>query len=166
MLKKPGPSQKTAPPRCVRGKVFPQARGSAIIKEAKEHLVFNELPKPIGYHWTIRNDKVKKTIDGMKTINDVITYAQTLSLSGFEHRALASSWRGMITRYEGIMTSEFPELAARLRDLGDSPYSRPETLLKYKGRLVSNMYYWHMMYLLQCLTYIKEPGVVGEIGGG
>ncbi len=166
MPKRTEPTPKMEMPRSYRGKTFPQERGDAIIKEAKEHLIFNEQEKSIGYHWTVLNEKVQKTINGMKTVADVITYAQTLRLSGFDHRALASTWRDMITRYDGIMKSEFPELSARLGDLGDSPYSRQETLLKYRGRLVSNMYYWHMMYLLQCLAYIKEPKVVGEIGGG
>jgi putative sugar O-methyltransferase len=166
MQKKAASAQKTDSPSNYRGKQYPRSAGRVIVEEAKKHLVFSAQEMSIGYHWTLLNEKLQKTINIMTKVEDVINYAQTPGLSGFDHRVIASSLRPMIAQYEGIMMSEFPQLATPMRNLADSPYSRPETLLRYEGRLVSNMYYWQIMYLLQCLNYVKEPRVIGEIGGG
>jgi hypothetical protein len=168
MLNKPD-TQQPAVPHAYRGKQLPKSQGTAIINEARKHIVFNAQETPIGYHWTVLNEKVQKTINQMGTIRDVVSYAQTLSLSGFESRALASTWRPMIRRYDDIMKSEFPDLYARLGDLGDSPYSRPETLLKYQGRLVSNMYLMYLGFIPPTIlprhyTRRRKPAVPGARG--
>ena len=51
--------------------------------------------------------------------------------------------------------------------MGDSPYSRPETLSRGGGgRIVSNIFFCHLRTILQCLSYVKELRIVCEIGGG
>ena len=151
-------------PRIYRGKQYPKSKGMAIVREAKEHLVFNASEMPVGIHWSVLNKKAHESIDGLVTAQDVIFYAQ--SKAGFDHRTLSSSWRPLLGSYTSMMISEFRHLSSLISTLGDSPYSRPETLLKYEGRLVSNVYFWHMMYILQCITHVKERRIVCEIGGG
>jgi len=143
-----------------------------IVKKAKERLVITKPEMPIGYHWDVLNASAIKNINNMVTVQDVIKYIQTPSTvknvcdSGFDHRILASSFIKNVENYYNCMCYEFPMFSSKILSMCDSPYALPETLVDLNGKKVSNIYFWSMMSLLQCYTYIKDIETVCEIGGG
>ncbi len=156
-------------PSKYKGLRYPAARGCAIVDEAQQHFeklvtVSKTHEIHLGDRWATYTDRMRKAIMGLKHADDVILYGQ--SQCGFDHRHRSVNWQPYLTLYEDRLKYEFPHFSSVIDQLGDSPYSNPETLLKYRGRLVSNIFFYHLRYVLQCLTYIKEPNIICEIGGG
>lgn len=155
--------------RLVEEKQYPLSRGASIVGQAKQHLeqVTRALDMdgmPPSKRWTAYLERMRGDISRLATTRDVIFYAQ--SRIGFNHRGQAAGQLPYFQLYEDTLKSEFPHFYNMINEMGDSPYSRPETLLEISGRLVSNVFFYHLRYLLQCLTHVKEPEIVCEIGGG
>lgn len=119
---------------------------------------------PPNKKWTEALARMSKDISTLVTTRDVIFYAQ--SRIGFDHRAPAVDLLPLFNSYQATLKSEFPHFSSEIDEMSDSAYSHLETLLVYGGRLVSNVFFFHLRYILQCLTHIKEPSIVCEIGGG
>lgn len=149
-------------------KIMP-LNGADIINKAKNHLFkANILPgKEIpsaSLRWSEYLGRIRSDIDTLTTIDDAIYYAQ--NMVGFDHRVHAAVVMRYFSLYEELLKNEFSHFSHDIEKVGDSPYSDPYTIATYKGRLVSNVFYYHFRYLLFCLTFIHEPKIVCEIGGG
>ena len=170
--------------RPVKEKQFPLSKGAGIVGQAKQHLeqatrasVKGRMPQ--SERWTAYLERIRSDISRLVTTRDVVSYAQ--SRIAFDHRAILLERNEdrlielehrpqthvlQLQRDEDTLKREFPYFSNLIDEMGDSPYSLPETLRKYRGRLVSNVFFYHLRYVLQCLTYVKEPRIVCDIGGG
>lgn len=137
-----------------------------IIQEAQQHFkqaqVSDTSEIPLSDRWTLYTKRIDDDINALVTPQDAIFYAQ--SRIGFDHRGKANPFYLLL--YKHALKSEFPHFLSMFDELGDSPHSLPETIAKDQGNWVSNVFFWHLRYVLQCLTHVKEPEIVCEIGGG
>ncbi|MFC1559494.1 putative sugar O-methyltransferase [Candidatus Margulisiibacteriota bacterium] len=153
----------------IGAKKYPLSKGKEIINKAKKHLNQAlsspvDLGMPMSERWDEYSRMIRNEINKMKYAHQAIYYCQ--GYIGFDHRELAAVQLTYFPKYENTLKAEFPNFSKMISSSNDSPYSLPETLIRYKGRLVSNMSYFHLRYVLQCLTYVKEPKMICEIGGG
>ena len=155
-------------PHRYKGLRYPDKKGRDIIELARKHfLAMDELSltfAPQQGYWDKKVAIMKDDILKLRNVSDAIAYAQ--SKTGFDHRQIVKKWHKYLSLYDDRLKCEFPQCGNLINQLGDSNYSKPDMLLKYHGRLVSNIYYFHMRELLQCATHIKQPNIVCEIGGG
>lgn len=137
-----------------------------IIQEAQQHFkqaqVSDTSEIPLSDRWTLFTKIIDNDINALVTPQDAIFYAQ--SKIAFDHRGTADPFYLLL--YRDVLKSEFPHFLSMFDELGDSPHSLPHTLARDQGHLVSNVFFWHLRYVLQCLTHVKEPEIVCEIGGG
>jgi hypothetical protein len=155
--------------RPFKGTDYPPAIGTSLIIQAKQHFgqaasVQSRCEITPSKRWLVYLEKMHNDINKLKTISDIIYYSQ--SKTGFDHRGVAINELPYFQLYEETLKSEFPHYLDLISKMGDSPYSRPETLSREGGRIVSNIFFFHLRYILQCLTYVKKPRIVCEIGGG
>jgi len=140
-----------------------------IVNEAKRHLMEcdrgnDSIQMPVSDRWKGYLEMIRHEINKIKYAHQAIYFCQ--SYIGFDHRTLSALQITYFPLYENLLDCEFPHFMGAINKTSDSPYSLPETLFRYNGRLVSNIYYAHLRYVLQCLTYVKEPKTICEIGGG
>jgi putative sugar O-methyltransferase len=153
--------------RKIREKPYPSLKGMHVVGEARQHLqqvTGTTVSVPPSTRWQIYLEKIRSDVSKLATPKDVISYAQ--SRVGFDHRVSAFGQTPYFSLYEDTLKNEFPHFSDTIDKMGDSPFSLPDTILVEKGRLVSNIFYFHLRYVLQCLTYIRAPRIVCEIGGG
>ncbi|NGX63639.1 MAG: hypothetical protein KR126chlam6_01052 [Candidatus Anoxychlamydiales bacterium] len=136
-----------------------------IVQRAKDHLLTKsqkniQLPDASD-RWQYFISKTRDDICNMHTIDHVIKTAQLGT--GFEHRGNADP--AHLLSFENFLIHEFPHFAKDIPLISETPVSYPGSLYLLNGRYVSNMLYYHMRYVLQCLTYTK-PKNICEIGGG
>ena len=148
---------------------YPLSKSVSVVGQAKQHLEqANHIPEmgsmPTNEKWTAALARMSKDISRLVTTRDVIFHGQ--SGIGFDHRAPSVGLLPLFNINQATLKSEFPHFSSQIDEMGESPYSRSETLLVYGGRLVSNVFFFHLRYVLQYLTHISEPSIVCEIGGG
>ena len=155
-------------PRLVKVKNYSVPQEASILRQAREHLEdANRLGHermPPSKRWWATLERMRGDANRLTAAREVIYYAQ--SRMGFDGRAPAVAKLPYFQLYDELLKMEFPHFHDVIDEVGDSPYSRADTLVEYRGRLVSNIMFRHLRYVLQCLTHIKEPEVVCEIGGG
>lgn len=138
-----------------------------LVQEAKMHLQKKEnhftLP-PSTDRWEFFLSNIRNEILKFHSVKEVIYYAQ--KEISFDHRQKAAYQFAKLADYESHLKEEFPHFSNSISLISESIYSVKDTLEEVNGRLVSNVLYYHLRYLLQCLTWIKNPQVICEIGGG
>ena len=140
----------------------------AILEQAKRHLdeaidLSEDSSQPASRKWTAQRKEMRESVAGITTLKEAIQFGQ--SRMGFDHRRLAAD----ITSFKPFAFSlgrEFPDLIHLVDKMDESRFSHPATTQEYRGHLVSNVHYFHLRYLLFCLTQVGRPEVVCEIGGG
>lgn len=157
------------PERTVR-ETAKHPEGAAILKQAWEHLdTTAKLSRVIhgitaSSRWMTFLDRMRDDISGFKSAEEAIIFAQTRI--DFDHRDTVAGSAHLFQLHAETLKNEFPHFAKLVDELGDSRFSRPETMLTRGDQLVSNVYFFHLSYLLQCLTWVPKPNLVCEIGGG
>lgn len=119
---------------------------------------------PQGDKWAAGLAKMRRDIAKMNSVTEAIEYAQVFGKLDFDHREAMSVDKAVL--YEESINEEFPHFSEHMRAISDSPASCKGTYIEYNNRLVSNVLYFHYRYVLRCLTHIKEPKVICEIGSG
>ncbi|SRR5258706_7879026 len=144
--------------------------GAAILNEAWKHLdttanLSREIHGiPASSRWVKLLDRMRDDISGFKSAQEAIIFAQTRI--DFDHRDTIGGTAHLFQLHAQTLKDEFPHFARLVDELSDSRYSRPETMLTKGSQLVSNVFFFHLSYLLQCLTWVAKPDIVCEIGGG
>ena len=157
--------------RPVPEKKYPASEGAEIVRQARQNLERAlAIPQPEGMprpsnRWSYYIEKVRERISAFETPRDVIDHAQSTQ-GGFESRFEAIDELASFAYYDRTLKDEFPHFANNIEGFSESPYSTASTLAADGRRLVSNIYFYQIRYSLQCLTYVQEPRVVCEIGGG
>lgn len=145
-------------------------QGPAVLKDAWNHLdstaALDRNPHgiPASERWLSLLERMRIDISSFKTVQEVITFAQTRL--DFDHRLPVSECSHLFHLHANTLQNEFPEMKALLSSLSDSPFSRPETMLQVGDKLISNILFFDACYLMQCLSWVKHPELVCEIGGG
>jgi putative sugar O-methyltransferase len=106
---------------------------------------------------------MREVAQGFSSVKEAIFFGQ--SRMGFDLRRAAADVKSF-KPFEFLLGRDFPDLLHLVEGIGDSAFSHPSTLEWYRGRLVSNVHYFHLRYLLFGLTHAGRPDVVCEIGGG
>lgn len=119
---------------------------------------------PMSPLWQKVLDSIKLKILDFKNPHQAIRFGQTKAR--FDHRLNIASCIYDLPLQAGHLRVEFPQFSALISDASDSDFSCPETMIKYKGKLISNILYFHLRYILQCLTNVSKPHTICEIGGG
>ena len=120
----------------------------------------------IGSHWQDIQIKNRSLIRNCNNCEEAILYAQTGSLSGFDHRVHSAKpiVDFKITEFKRL----FPSFAfEEHKDLQESMYSDKNTLEEIDGLLYSNIFLTHLNHYLRTTINMKS-GIkrVIEIGGG
>lgn len=145
-------------------------QGAAILKEAWAHLdTTASLSRvvqgiPASERWTALLDRMRDDIRSFTTAQEAIRFGQ--SRLDFDHREPVEACAHLFQLHAETLRHEFPHFAHWLDALGDSAFSRPETMVQARGQLVSNVFFFHVRYVMQCLTWVPQPELVCEIGGG
>ena len=147
----------------------PTRNSADVVAQAKRHLELaaqadREEDMPPSTRWETHLNGMRGELARLKTVQDVIYFGQ--GRMGFDQRNSALVQSPYFKRYEAILSGEFLHFADVIPELAESPYSLPESLARYDGRLVSNVLYTHIRYVLQCLTYVKEPHTICDVGTG
>jgi putative sugar O-methyltransferase len=137
-----------------------------IVNVAKQHLNSRyesslNLP-PVSNRWNCFLARMRNEIDQIKTPRQAIDYAQG-GMIGYDHRIPVDLKH--IAHFESFVAKEFPHFSQHLSSFSESSDSYKNSFRSYNNRLVSNMTYFHMRYVLQCLTYVK-PKILCDIGSG
>ncbi len=109
-------------------------------------------------------DRMRDDISRFKSAQEAIIFAQTKI--DFDHRDTVEASAHLFQLHAQTLKEEFPHFANLVDELGDSRFSRPETMLTKGTQLVSNVLFFHLSYVLQCLTWVPKPDLICEIGGG
>ncbi|MDR3623850.1 MAG: putative sugar O-methyltransferase [Chlamydiales bacterium] len=136
-----------------------------IISEANKHLegyLRGDVSKSSSITWDEFLSRMRSDILNLHSVEDIVGYAQTRI--AFDHRRKPSIEE--ITAYENTLMAEFPHFAKSIELMSDSCYSCSDSLCYYNGRPVNIVFYYHYRYILQCLSYIKNPKTICEIGSG
>src|SRR5258708_7240807 len=145
-------------------------QGAEILKQAWKNLdTTANLSRQIhGIHassrWMKLLDRMRDDISRYKSAQESIIFAKTKI--DFDHRDTVEASAHLFQLHAQTLKDEFPHFASLVDELGDSRFSRPETMLTKGTQLVSNVFFFLLSYLLQCLTWAAKPDIVCEIGGG
>ena len=112
--------------------------------------------------WASWQDAMYTAIHELSSCVGVLRYAQ--KYVPFDHREPAN--QALIEIYDGMLAGDFPLYAEMIGSLGENPRSLPETLIKRDGRLLSNIFFWHIRGMLAQYQYAGQPKRILEIGGG
>ena len=137
----------------------------AIVDSARLNFkkVYRQDVMPASLRWEAFRERIQQYIEKAQTPEEVIFYAQ--KYVEFDHRAPDTIEK--INLYGRTLADEFGPFYGRFSSMGDSSYSLPHTLFRHKKRgVISNVFFYHLRYLLFCLAYIKEPRTICEVGGG
>lgn len=115
-----------------------------------------------GPRWEAMLERMRVAIPKFTSSLEAIHYGQ--SSLNFDHRAPANDVT--VPLCSTALANEFPEFAFWLEHMGDSELSRPESLIPLGSGRVSNVFYYHLRYVMTCLRYVNKPSIVCEIGGG
>lgn len=148
-------------------KRIPRSFSRTVVCDAKRHWKAVKdvpLPVPVDPRWDSYISQMASAIEGFVDADHAIFYAQ--SRVGFDHRVRAAGKTSLFPIHERTLKSEFPAFTDAIETMGESAFSRRSSLRLNRGRLVSNIFFWHLRYVLQCLSRIPQPEVIAEIGGG
>jgi putative sugar O-methyltransferase len=99
-----------------------------------------------------------------RTATEAVRYAQ-LKI-GFDHRLIAGKAIQHFALCAKELATEFPAFADKIGLFHDSELSDPNTTFYISGQLVSNITLYHAHIILSCLSRIRAPQTVIELGGG
>lgn len=132
----------------------------AIVLLAQKH--YQEAPKDLPFIlsdvWEEHRQTMAELIPTYSRIEEVILRAQ--AGLGFDHR---------ITFNPVLIQAKLEALRSRFPDMqipSESSLSRPESIRHLDGKLISNIFIWHLEAYLTCVTILPRPQSVLEIGGG
>mgnify|MGYP001569841617 CR=1 FL=1 len=143
-------------------------RYRTIISDALRHFeahVGKPLPvEESDSRWKAWAESMQTKVREFKTCREVLHFAQ--SGIPFDHREPVKDDPVDLYLYDQLVHYEFPWLDDSFKKLSDNADSIPETLLFRDGRILSNIFFWHARSLLFCLSHIKGPKRILELGGG
>jgi putative sugar O-methyltransferase len=119
---------------------------------------------PLGSRWQPQVDKIRSAIPSLTSARQALHFAQREIT--FDHRASVQSEVPYLPIYEREVKWEFPWFAEALDKLSDNPEGTNESLTPDRGRLISNVLFYHARILFECLSNVDAPDTVLEIGGG
>lgn len=139
----------------------------SILENAKKNLFKSQSEQLISQlnpskRWKKFLINIREEIQKMNSTTRAIYFAQ--SKIKFDHRNI-SSQKDLI-KYETILLEEFPLFSNLIYNLCESNFSYPPSLKTINNRLVSNVFYYQLRYLLKCLNHISNPKIICEIGSG
>ena len=144
--------------------------GSRVLEAAWQHLVTaNSVTgslanMPASPRWEMLLERIRLEISFFSSVPEAIHFAQ--SRIDFDHREpIYCSWQ-LFQLHSETLKAEFPQFASMIGAMGESPLSRPDSLLDCGGRHVSNVLFYHLRLLCQCLAQVPRADLVCEIGGG
>lgn len=110
-------------------------------------------------HWTA---KMREAIPGFSTPTEVLRFAQ--GELPFTH--LERTPPEVVSIAYQLLEREFPWLQDKIEAVEENPASIVERLLRCDGRLVSNMFLWHLRSVFAAQTFVDKTAKVLEIGTG
>ena len=121
---------------------------------------------PYGTRWAPQVEVIKVAIEGFLDPIQCIHFAQ-LHIT-FDHRESDGFVTDLprIKLYDALLKQEFPFFKEELDALAENPLSYPSSIVQYRGRAVSNVFFLHAWFILACSSYIQSPKRILEIGGG
>lgn len=84
---------------------------------------------PLGTRWQAYVDRMRESIAGLKTAEEVLHFAQTSV--GFEHRGNIHHEGKFTALYERELYTEFPQFAGLVDRFADIPNSAPDTTYEH-----------------------------------
>lgn len=143
-------------------------RDDVILADARRHFA-SQADKPLPVEdddsrWKRWSASMQEKVKEFTSCREALHFAQ--SGIPFDHRVSVKEDPDDIELYDKLVYFEFPWLRDELIKLGDNPDSIPETLLFRDGRTLSNIFFWHVRSMLFCLSHIKNPKKILELGGG
>jgi putative sugar O-methyltransferase len=117
-----------------------------------------------GSRWQPHMDKIYSAISELTSARQALHYAQREIT--FDHRTSVQAELPYLSWYDREVKAEFPWFANALDRMGDNPESIGESLTPDRGRLISNIFFYHARIVFECLTHVPAPKNVVEIGGG
>jgi putative sugar O-methyltransferase len=143
--------------------------GQEIIDRARRHLAEalnhrgEDLPS-YGSRWQPQVDAMRRDIPALPDAISALHYAQYhITFDGrppFPADPLILQFR------EWAVANEFPHLAAVLQQMSENPFSGPDSLGEFNGRIVSTVLFYHARCVLAGMHYADNPQAIVEIGGG
>ncbi len=131
------------------------------------------LPLPSGFitspWWKNKQTQLLNLVNQFKTTEDCINYAQHGGQSGFDHRKLSIDINAVdiIIKKIEFIRKAFPDFDLEKSSMRDSVFSIPSSLIPWKGRHLSTIFFWHLyQYLSITRNLCAHPSTVLEIGGG
>ncbi|HEU0146423.1 MAG TPA: putative sugar O-methyltransferase [Bradyrhizobium sp.] len=118
-----------------------------------------------GDRWEHFLQGIRSVVPTFATAIEAIRFSQHND-AGFDHRLPAHLWRPLLPLTFDLLNAEFPAYKALINTIADSPFSRPETVIEYDGRRVSNILLYDLRYVLVCISNMGRVGTMCEIGGG
>jgi putative sugar O-methyltransferase len=156
--------------RMRQGPLTQEPCGGRLLEEAWQHLTAaNAAPRgvpgmPASPRWEALLARMRQEICFLGSELDAIHFAQ--SRLDFDHREpVEFSWQ-LYKLHEQTLAAQFPSFAAWFAQMSDSPFSRPDTLLRCGGRWISNVLFYHARVISGALAHVPKVDVVCEIGGG
>ena len=145
--------------------------GSDIVNEARAHLeavakLSDVEVIPTSRRWTFYINNIRKALTRLETYEEFIRFSQ--QETGFDNRGSAAWYQEHFPLYASMLKNEFPQFSHLVDEACDSPLSTKESLMEFEGRVVSNILFYHLRYMLKCLSCIPkdELRVICDIGGG
>lgn len=135
------------------------------LASATAHEATVKLPS-YGTRWQPQAMEIRNAIESFADPVQCLRYAQTRI--SFDHRESGGYVQDLprIQLYDDLVRHEFPWFGPAMDVMKESPLSVEESLVNIRDRYVSNIFYWHVRYVLACMTYLPSPKRILEIGGG
>jgi hypothetical protein len=153
--------------RGIPAKGKPPLSSDQIVIDARRHLASappcTNLPD-FGSRWQPQVEAMRRDIPALTDSDACLRYAQ-YNIT-FDGRPPFPGDPGIVQMREWAVENEFPHLAWALREMSENPFSGPDSLGMFNGRLVSVVMYYHARCVLAGTTYANKPRRILEIGGG
>jgi putative sugar O-methyltransferase len=118
----------------------------------------------LGSRWQPQADKIRASIRTLTSNRQALHFAQREIT--FDHRTSVQREISYLPIYEREIKWEFPWFSEALDLLSDNPEATGESITPDRGRFISNVLFYHARILFECLSIVKAPSAVLEIGGG
>ena len=127
----------------------------------------NETLPDAGPRWGTYSKWGRAVIPHLKTPRDVTRFAQHPHChGGFESRQKGNELLAYVAARDHHLCARFPDYADRLASFTESDLSDSETTVLFNGRRVSGPMYANATFFLECISHVRQPKAVCEIGGG
>jgi len=114
--------------------------------------------------WSHWSRMASEAMGGFASAAEAIGFAQ--QKMGFEHRHNVADSIHRWGLYQQALEDDFPDRKLELARICESRLSAPATVRWYRGRPMSNMFFWHAYEYLSTSRAVPRPRRIVEIGGG